>query len=462
VATPLPHQLAYVLFTSGSTGVPKGAMIEQEGMLNHLLCKIQALELRAEDRVGQIASQSFDISIWQMLAILLVGGRVQVLSDEVSHDPRRLIEQIQGEQLSVVQLVPSLLGAVLDELERLGERRPAFAHLRWLVPTGEALPPEVCRRWLTLYPHIPLVNAYGPTETSDDVTHALITHPPAEEWVRMPIGTALENTQLYVLGRYGERLPRGAHGELYIGGKGVGRGYLGDARKTAASFIPDGWSGAVGGRLYRTGDMVRYRSDGQLEYQGRIDEQVKLRGYRIELGEIEEVIREQEGVKEVVVVLRDVEGEEKRLVAYVTGRELCEQRLREAVGKHLPEYMVPWTWVVLEELPLMINGKVDRQGLPAPQRRQQEEREAFRGPRTDLEEVLAGIWGELLGIERVGIDENFFALGGHSLLATRFLAHMQEFFQVEIPLLLFFKHPTIAELAAFLLQEYQLEEEKVG
>jgi len=449
---PVPHQLAYVLFTSGSTGVPKGAMIEQEGMLNHLLCKVKDLGLGQDDRVGQTASQSFDISIWQMLAALLVGGRVQIFRNEESHDPRKLLELMERERLTVVQLVPSMIGAVLEELERLGEKRPDLSHLRWLVPTGEALPPELCRHWLKWYPHIPLLNAYGPTETSDDVTHALIAQPPSEECVHMPIGRAVDNTWLYVLGKYGELLPRGAHGELYVGGKGVGRGYLGDAGKTAEGFLPDPWSGNVGGRLYRTGDLVRYLRDGSLEFLGRRDEQIKLRGYRIELREIEAVIREQEGVREAVVVLREEEGKEKRLVAYVAGEGLSEECLREGIGKRLPEYMVPWAWVMLEKLPLTSNGKVDRKRLPAPERDEQEEGRGYRGPSSVLEEVLVDMWSDLLGIERVGVDENFFTLGGHSLLAIRFLAQVRMLLQVELSLRAIFEAPTIASMAVFMLK----------
>ena len=270
-----PRNLAYVIYTSGSTGVPKGAMIEHRGMLNHIYAKINGLHLTAADNVAQTASQCFDISVWQMLVALLVGGRVHIFPDAIAHNPAYLLEQVDRHGISILETVPSLLRAMLEVYEEDGVSKPLLKKLRWLIPTGEALSANLCRRWLRLYPHVPLLNAYGPTECSDDVTHHPIYQPPAETESYMPIGRALMNTRLYVLNPLMIPVPIGVNGELYVGGVGVGRGYLHDAQRTAQSFIPDPFSIEPGAMLYKTGDLARYLPDGTLEFLGRIDHQVK-------------------------------------------------------------------------------------------------------------------------------------------------------------------------------------------
>ncbi len=267
------ESLMYVIYTSGSTGRPKGAMVEQKGMLNHLYAKIEVLSLSAADTVAQTASQCFDISVWQFLAALLVGGSVQIYPDEVAHDPVALLEHVEEQRISILETVPSLLRAMLDSTQR-----PGLSKLRWLIPTGEALPVDLCRRWLQSYPSIPLLNAYGPTECSDDVTHYAIYEPPAAESRSIPIGKAIPNIRLYVLDRYRQPVPIGVNGELYVGGIGVGRGYRNDPQRTAEAFVEDPFSREAGARLYKTGDLARYPPDGNLEFLGRVDFQVKLRG----------------------------------------------------------------------------------------------------------------------------------------------------------------------------------------
>ena len=310
-----PRNLAYVIYTSGSTGVPKGAMIKQRGMVNHLYAKIRGLNLTAADTVAETASQCFDISVWQFLAALLVGGRVEIFPDEVAHDGPRLLEATEGRGVTILETVPSLLRAVLDERERLSGL--SLQALRWMILTGEALPPESCRRWLELYPRIPVLNAYGPTECSDDVTHHAASEPPPPEVVHMPIGRPIINTQLYILDENLSPLARGCRGELYVGGDGVGRGYLHDPARTAEVFVPDPLSGEPGARLYRTGDASRYLPDGTIEYLGRIDNQVKLRGFRIEPGEIEAALAQHAEVREALVMASASEAGEAHLVAYV-------------------------------------------------------------------------------------------------------------------------------------------------
>ena len=267
-AVSTPRNLAYVIYTSGSTGLPKGAMVEQRGMLNHLLAKIEALELSAADTVAQTASQCFDISVWQFLAALLVGGRVQIYPDVIAHDALQLLQQVEQQKVSILETVPSLLRAMLDVQEDGISRRPQLEMLRWLIPTGEALPVELCRRWLQRYPHIPMLNAYGPTECSDDVTHYVISQPPEPHLRSIPIGRAIRNIRLYVLNENLRQLSVGESGEFSVE-IGVGRGYLGDELRTSAAFIADPFVSTEGARLYKTGDLARYLPDGNLEFIGR-------------------------------------------------------------------------------------------------------------------------------------------------------------------------------------------------
>jgi len=314
---PPKGSLAYVIYTSGSTGAPKGAMVEQRGMLNHLQAKIADLGLTAADVVAQTASQCFDISVWQLLAALLAGGRVEIFPDEVAHDPLRLLAEVERRSVTVLETVPSLLRLLIEDLEARGADRPVLGRLRWMIPTGEALPPDLCRRWLLLHPRIPLLNAYGPTECSDDVTHHPIHEIPPGDELQTPIGRPVPNLRLYVLDPGLEPAPAGVPGELFVGGAGVGRGYLGDGARTAQAFIPDPFSPAVGARLYRTGDLGRRRPDGTIEFLGRRDHQVKIRGHRIELGEIEAVLARHPGVRAAAVVAREDAPGDKRLAAYV-------------------------------------------------------------------------------------------------------------------------------------------------
>jgi amino acid adenylation domain-containing protein len=433
------RNLAYVIYTSGSTGEPKGVMIEQGGMLNHLWAKIEELELRAEDVVAQTAAVSFDISVWQYLAALLVGGRVEVLGEEA-----KLLHAVSERGVTVLETVPALLRASLDASAAM-----ALPALRWLIVTGEALSSELCVQWLQRFPAIAMVNAYGPTECSDDVTHSFIRNEAESGNGWASLGSAVGNTRLYVLDEAQRVVPIGVRGELYVGGAGVGRGYLKRAEITAEKFVPDPFSAVGGERLYRTGDVVRWRSDGELEFIGRVDEQVKVRGFRIELGEIEVALKEHESISDCVVVAQEDETG-KRLVAYVVSEELSNSELRQYLKERLPEYMVPAVFVSLEHLPLTVNGKVDRKALPAAEL--SAVREEYVGPRNAVEEELCRIWTEVLKVERVGIEDNFFELGGHSLLATIVVASIEEILQVEVKLRTLFENPTVAELAETLLE----------
>ena len=438
-----PRNLAYVIYTSGSTGRPKGAMVEHRGMLNHLYAKVLELDLTRSDVVAQTASQSFDISVWQFLAPLLVGGRVHVLADEVVHNPARLLEEVEAGGVTIFETVPSLLRAALEDAAALAGTGREFPRLRWLILTGEALPPELCRGWLRLFPRTPLLNAYGPTECSDDVTHQRVHEPPPEGEARVPIGSAVINTRLYVLDRGLRPAPVGVAGQLYVGGEGVGRGYLGEPARTAEVFVPDPFSAEPGARLYRTGDLARRLPGGELDFLGRVDHQVKIRGFRIELGEIEAALVEHESVRECVVIARDDDGD-KRLVAYVVaegGAAPRDDELRAHLKGRLPDYMTPSAFVLLDALPLNSNGKLDRRALPAPNLT--DAAREFAPPRTPTETALAELWAETLRVSRVGLDDNFFELGGHSLIATQLVSRVRARFGVDMQLADFFGDATV-------------------
>ncbi|XXZ41221.1 amino acid adenylation domain-containing protein [Sorangium sp. So ce327] len=442
-----PRNLAYVIYTSGSTGTPKGVMVEQRGMLNNQRSKIPYLGLTDRDVIAQTASQCFDISVWQLLTAPLCGAAVDILPDAIAHDPAALFERVVERGITVLEVVPSLLASALGGD---GLPPPERLPLRWLLPTGEALPPDVAQRWLARYPEVPLVNAYGPAECSDDVSLHTLREPPGARDTHVPVGLPVDGTQLYIVDARLALVPVGATGELCVAGVGVGRGYLADPAKTAEVYLPNPFSAEPGDRLYRTGDLARYRPDGVIEVVGRRDHQVKVRGYRIELGEIEARLLDHPGVKDAVVMAREDASGEKRLVAYVVPAqpELARsgsEPLRAALRAALPEYMVPSLYVLLDALPLTANGKVDRKALPEPDGSQP--RASYIAPRSELERTLAQSWSEVLRVERVGAHDNFFELGGHSLLAVRMMQALGRALGEPQPLALVFQHQTLAELA---------------
>ncbi|ADO72626.1 non-ribosomal peptide synthetase [Stigmatella aurantiaca] len=450
-----PKSLAYVLYTSGSTGVPKGAMIEHRGMKNHLMAKVRDLGMGPEEVVAQVAVQSFDVSVWQFLSALLSGGRTAVFPDESAWEPQKLLKEMGRQGVTLLETVPAHMKLILEELEARPNEYDVSA-LKWFFLNGEALPAELCQRWFERYPGIPMVNAYGPTECSDDVTHYKMMKAPQQKQGWMPIHGTLPNLQLYVVDEWIQPVPLGVPGELCVGGVGVGRGYLGDAVKTAGSYVPNPFASQAGERLYRTGDLVRCLEDGTLEFLGRNDHQVKIRGIRIELGEIEAALRKHPQVGMCVVVAR-AEGQGKRLVGYVSAKEAGAQ----PTGKELTEYlkgqltaaMVPSAMVVMEALPLTHNGKVDRKALPAPEKLQSQETDEIVEPRTPLESQIAAQWKEVLGVQRVGVHDNFFDLGGHSLVAIQIISRLRKSLEIDLSIREFFDHQTVEELARYLEQK---------
>ncbi|NYG35447.1 amino acid adenylation domain-containing protein [Sphaerotilus montanus] len=463
-------RLAYVLFTSGSTGVPKGVMVEHRGMVNNLRAKLRDHGLGAGDTLAQTAPPGFDISVWQFLAALLVGGTVRIFGDEIAKDPAALLRHVEAERVTVLEVVPSLLRFMLDELQADEAAAPALAALRWLSLTGEALPPALCNAWFARYPRIPILNAYGPAECSDDATHHILTGPLPPDATTVPIGRALPNVRLYVLDAHRQPLPIGVPGELCIGGIGVGRGYLNDPERTAAAFHPDPWAGQPGARLYRTGDMARWRADGTLEFLGRLDFQVKLRGLRIELGEIEAALDRHPAVEQSVVIVHTDARGEQQLVAHVAmqhsdgdadgdaaSAEALAAGLAAHLGQLLPSYMVPSRFLVHEALPLTPNGKIDRKRLPAPDNVPMPTQDSHLPPVTPTETLLACVWQEVLRLERVGRHDHFFALGGHSLLATQVVSRLRRQLGIELPLRTVFAAPTLAGLAEQIDQRLLLQ-----
>ncbi|NWE64957.1 non-ribosomal peptide synthetase [Pseudomonas tolaasii] len=441
-----PDNLAYVIYTSGSTGLPKGVMVEQRGMLNNQLSKVPYLDLSPADVIAQTASQSFDISVWQFLAAPLFGARVAIVPNTIAHDPQGLLTHVQAQGITVLESVPSLIQGML------AQEHISLDGLRWMLPTGEAMPPELAHQWLLRYPQIGLVNAYGPAECSDDVAFFRVDLA-STRGTYLPIGTPTDNNRLYLLDGALELVPQGAVGELCVAGTGVGRGYVSDPLRTSSVFVPNPF-GAPGERLYRTGDLARRRSDGVLEYVGRIDHQVKIRGYRIELGEIEARLHEQPEVRDAAVGVQEgVNG--KHLVGYLVAADAALNpserldRIKQRLRAELPEYMVPLHWLWLERLPLNANGKLDRKALPALDIGQLHSQD-YLAPRNELESTLAGIWADVLKVEKVGVQDNFFELGGHSLLATQIASRVQKTLQRDVPLRAMFECSTVAELAEYI------------
>jgi amino acid adenylation domain-containing protein len=442
-----PSSLAYVIYTSGSTGLPKGVMVEQRGLFNLLVSLVSDLQLSEADVIAQTAPQSFVIAVWQFLTPLIVGARVHICADEEVRDPVLLAQQIEREGVTVLQIVPAMMRAILDRV-RDEPALHALSGLRWLNSTGEALPPHLCGEWFRHFPRVPLVNAYGATETSDDVARYVVTGPP-RALSNLPIGRPIANIRLYVLDSHLRPVPIGVAGELYVGGVGVGRGYLNDREQTARAFLPDPFAKGRTARLYKTGDLARWGADGMLEFLGRVDDQVKMRGCRIDLKEIEHVLVDHPAVQSAAVLVQDVAAE-PQLVGYVVGaggREPEINELRDFLKIRLPDYMIPAGVIFLERMPLSAHGKVDRAALKGIRQPLRVAGSAFVAPRDSTEEALAAIWADLLSVADVSVLSNFFDLGGHSLLAGQVLARVANVLGVSLPIRAVFEAPTVAALA---------------
>jgi amino acid adenylation domain-containing protein len=424
--------VGYVIYTSGSTGKPKGVMVAHQGLCNLVEAQKEIFGTGEDARVLQFASLSFDASVWEIFGALAVGRSLHLYGRESLMPGADLLRALKEDQITTVTLPPSVLAA-LGAVE--------LKELETIVAAGEACSAEIVEMWAG---GRRFLNAYGPTEAT---VCASVGECKAGGNGRPGIGRPIKNTKLYILDGRVNPTPVGTQGELYIAGAGLARGYLGRPDLTAERFMPNLFSAEAGGRLYRTGDVVRYLTDGQIEFIGRADEQVKVRGRRIELGEIEAALNQLDTVKRSVVLASEDENGARRLIAYVAAEEPAAG-LKKRLQKKLPEYMVPEVIMVLEEMPLTANGKIDRKRLPSFLKdviRQPEQ--DYAGARTPIEEMVVGIFEEVLNMDRVGIQDNFFELGGHSLLATQVISRIQNAFSVEISVRSIFEGPTAGSLA---------------
>jgi amino acid adenylation domain-containing protein len=450
-----PDNLAYVIYTSGSTGNPKGVAMPHRPLVNLLNWQVSS-----PMRTLQFTSLSFDVSFQEMFVTFSRGGCLVLVDEETRRDPQLLWRLIADKRIERIFL-PFV---ALQQLAEAGESLSSEAGcLQQVITAGEQL--KTTPTLQHLFEHLPgctLENQYGPSETHVITSYRLDEN--CSQWAALPpIGKAIENTQVYVLNEGYCPMPIGVAGELYLGGVGLSRGYMNRPDWTAERFVPDPFHEVGGGRLYRTGDLVRYRADGNLEFLGRKDQQIKMRGYRVEPGEIETALSECDGVAQAaVVVFQGQRTGETRLAAYVVpkaGANINSSGLRNQLRKRLPEYMVPASIVEMHEFPLTPSGKIDRKRLPEPEEKEREDQ--YVGPRTGEEEILCGMWAEVLKQERVGIEDNFFELGGHSLLATQLMARIRKVFEVELALRELFEAPTIAGLGKRMAEQRRKGEKGV-
>lgn len=431
------RQTAYVIFTSGSTGVPKAVAVGHDSLLNLIEWHKRTFQVTAADRATQLASIGFDAAVWELWPYLVAGASVHLVDEETRTDPDKLRTFLIADRITI-SFVPTPLAEQMLKLSW-----PKNTALRFLLTGADTLhyyPPA----------DLPfsLINNYGPTESTVVATSGIIR--PQESANQLPaIGRPIDNIDIYILDHNMQRVPTGTMGEIYVGGRGLAQGYLNDPALTAQRFVKNPFSTAVDAKLYRTGDMGCYRADGQIAFHGRADDQVKINGFRVELNEVASALRRHSAVRESIVSTRENEAGEKQLVAYVVpfGILPTVSELRDFLAKELPEYMLPAMFVGLKSLPVASSGKVDRLALPVPSHENILRDEAFQMPSSATEQRVGKIVASLLGLEHVGVNDNFFYLGGNSLFGTQLIARLRDAFQVEVPLLKLFDHPTVAELA---------------
>lgn len=439
-----PDDLAYIIYTSGTTGKPKGVMIHQLGMVNHLLAKVDDLGLNSEDTVAQTASPCFDISVWQFLSALLVGGKTVIIDGDKILEPKELVEELELGAVTIFESVPSLITTFLDGLPSGKEQ--VLNQLRWMIPTGEALTMGLVKKWYSYFPQIPLLNAYGPTEASDDITHYIVPQP-TEGQSTVPIGKPVQNTHIYILDSHLNLCPVGVKGEICVAGLGVGKGYWKDEEKTNKAFVSNPFGGEFDGvgydTLYKTGDIGYYQEDGNIVCLGRKDSQVKIRGFRVELEEIESHLALHHEIDEIAVIAKEKEGTKFLVAYYVSGEALEGSALRNYLLDKLPDYMVPSYFVHLIAMPLTANGKLDRKALPDVEAEVNEE---YVAAQTEGEKVLVEVWSQVLRVEKVGTTDNFFLLGGDSIKSIQICSRARGF-GYELSVQDIFANQTIRELS---------------
>jgi len=443
------ENLAYVIYTSGSTGQPKGVCVTHSA-ITRLVLATNYIKLTEDDRIAQLSNASFDAATFEIWGALLNGGTLVGIAQEVVLSPKDLAREIQERQISALFLTTALFNQVVRETA------DAFAGIKHVLFGGEAVEPRRVMEALQNGRPERLVHVYGPTESTTFTTWFEVQSVAAEA-TTVPIGKALSHTEIHVLDEYFQPVPNGIYGELFIGGNGLARCYLNEPALTAERFVPNPLGVTGGERLYRTGDKVRLLHSGDVEFIGRLDQQIKLRGFRIELSEVESVLAGYPGIAECAVVASGDTSDSRRLVAYVTTTvgTLQAGELRVYLKEKLPDYMIPSIFIQLEKLPLNANGKVDRRTLSAREAEISNIEKEYEGPTTRTEQLLCEIWSEVLKRERVGIHDNFFEIGGHSLLATQVISRMRQTFSVKVPLRKLFESPTVKSLAA--LMEFEME-----
>ncbi len=443
-----PENLAYIIYTSGSTGKSKGVMIEHSSLVNAYFAWEKIYQLRTNATCHlQMASFSFDVFSGDLIRALCSGRKLVLCPRDLLLSPQELYSLMRKEKVDCAEFVPVVLRNLIQYLDSSQQR---LDFMRLLICGSDSWSGGEYQNFLRFCsPQTRLINSFGLTEATIDSSYFETTakNLPVDQLV--PIGRSFPNTELYILDKHLQPVPIGVPGELYISGVGLARGYINRPELTAEKFIPNPFERSKFNRLYKTGDLVRYLSDGNIEFLKRIDYQVKIRGFRIEIGEIEATITQHPAVREAAIALREEIPGDKRLVAYVVplSADISALVLRSFLKAKLPDYMIPAFFVMLQELPLTPNGKIDRRALPTPDTTQLQLEEKISVPLTLVEEMLAGIWAEVLGIKKVGIHNNFFELGGHSLLATRVISHIRKALKVELPLRCLFESPTVAELA---------------
>jgi len=443
------ESLAYMIYTSGTTGKSKGTMVSHRSLLNAYIAweHEYTLETIARSHL-QMANFAFDVFSGDFVRALCSGGKLVLCPREFLLDAERLYDLVVREEVTIAEFVPAVLRNLVQHLEETGK---TLAFMKVLIAGSDIWYVGEYRKFLRfIVPETRLINSFGLTEATIDTTYFEAADLDLPEERLVPIGRPFANSQVYILDRHGRSAPIGVAGEIYVGGKGLARGYHGRADLTAEKFVPNPFALQPGERLYQTGDLARYLPDGNIEFLGRADHQIKVRGFRVELGEIETAITLYPGVKEGVVLVREDSPGDKILVAYVvpvTRDGYSTGALRKFLLEKVPDYMVPSAFVVLDALPLTPNGKVDRKALPAPDGGSRDTGEEYLAPRTAVEETMASLWSDVLGVERVGVHDNFFMLGGHSLLATQLVSRIRETFEVELPLRKVFETPTVASLA---------------
>lgn len=464
IRQPEDGDIAYIMYTSGSTGKPKGAMVTHKGMLNHLLSKIEILKLKKSDVVGQIAVQSFDVFIWQSLVGGLVGAKTIILTGYQAWDPRPLFNAVKQYEITILETVPAHLVILASEISRDISLVDSVQSLRCLMSNGESISKKQVNIWFDYLPNINFINAYGPTECSDDVLHHSITNKDQFQKMFMPIGRPIQNVELYILDPQKRMLPINVPGELYIAGIPVGKGYFRDQVRTASSFTPIPSEISKYNLAYKTGDIVKVDKEGIFHFIGRNDYEVKIRGARIDLNKIESILMMHDNIVDAVVVkVNDSKSKLDMLVAYLIARDNpapTSKMMLIHCEKFLPKKMLPNGIVFLDNFPVLSNGKVDRKSLPEPHTILSGATKDYVPPRNTREKQIAAVWQSLLGVEKIGIDDNFFMLGGHSLLAIELVREINKILSEQIELAYFFENPSIRSLLDNLQKFKKLEENR--